>query len=86
MNILITGEHETGKSILANKIKNYIFKVDKDSKISLRDSSEPDKVTGHGANEYVIVVNSKLTDEDLQEADVIITIKNQVLLSTMNKL
>lgn len=86
MNILITGQSGTGKTILANKIKNYIFKVDANSKIFINDANEPVKEIGKGTNEYYINIMQIAKEEELTEADIVVEIKNQVLVNRIKEL
>ena len=86
MNILITGISGTGKTILANKIKNYIFKADVNSQISIREDGEQDKNTGNGTNQYVIAINREPNGEDLKVADIVIEIKTNALVNRIKEL
>jgi broad-specificity NMP kinase len=86
MNIIITGKTGVGKSILANKLKNYIFKTDPNSKISIRDENESDRDTGNGTNEYVIAISQKPSKEDLEAADIVIEVKSNALVNRIKEL
>jgi predicted GTPase len=75
MNILITGASGVGKSILGDKIKNAIFKSDKNCKITIDDSSREQKSIGNGTNEYIIHVRQIPEQEVEDKADIIVQIK-----------
>lgn len=76
MEILIAGELGTGKSNLGDMIKNYIFKVDKNSTIVTDDPSRQIKLLGSGKNIYNIRVSKSFTKDVLNNADIIININS----------
>lgn len=85
INILIIGKSGVGKSLLAQKIKNYIFKSDPNSKISIVDVF-PYTTTGNGTNEYIITINKEVKQESLDSADVVIEVKTDKLVNRIKEL
>jgi len=86
VNIIITGKSGVGKSLLANKLKNHIFKTDSNSQISIREKDEQNKDTGSGENVYVIEVGQSFTKEEMDTVDIVIEIKSNALVNRIKEL
>ncbi len=77
MNILITGNHGTGKSRMGDLLKTLIFKFDEDCTINISDDGRKIKSIGTGKNIHSISTNPIPTGEELNNADVVINILNE---------
>jgi GTPase SAR1 family protein len=74
VNILIVGNKDTGKSNLANMLKNDIFKLDKEATIIIDDSSLQNGNFGSGHNIHNIKVCRTEEVSNLNDYDVRINI------------
>jgi GTPase SAR1 family protein len=76
MDILIMGKSGFGKSNLADRIQNAIFKADKDASITTNDPDRETKVFGHGKNSYGIHITKEYPLEGLDKFDVVVDIRS----------
>ena len=56
MNILIVGEHGTGKSNMVDLLRNMIYKLDKDCTITTNDPDKTLKSIGSGNRQHNVMV------------------------------
>jgi GTPase SAR1 family protein len=81
MNILIVGQPDTGKSNLADIIKNNIFKMDKESTIVINDyNKDSNSEFGSGVNKHKIKIIKRGTEGgviDFKEFDIVIDISSK---------
>ena len=54
MNILIVGEHGTGKSNMVDLLRNMIYKLDKDCTITTNDPDKTLKSIGSGKRQHTV--------------------------------
>lgn len=76
MKILIKGKSGVGKSILADILKNLIFKMDNNSEILIDDPDRETKQLGSGLNIHTIKVVRNDVEVDKNEFDIVIDIKS----------
>lgn len=84
MNLLIVGVSGSGKSKLGDLIRNTIFRLDDDARITTRDPDRENKSFGDGKNVYNISVrqvpedqkSTPVSEEDLESSDVVIVLTN----------
>ena len=79
MNILIVGEHGTGKSNMVDLLRNMIYKLDKDCTITTNDPDRSVKVIGSGHKQHQVDVLNQEADNVLipKGYDVVVYQQNQ---------
>lgn len=74
MNILLVGKSGLGKSNLGDIVRNSIFKADSNACISTDDPDRTVKTLGQGTNSYLLKVRREALPEDLEQADIVVTV------------
>jgi dephospho-CoA kinase len=86
MNILIIGKSGVGKSNLADLLKNLIFKMDKQSNITINDPDREVKQFGSGISCHTITVVRDKVEANEFEYDIEIEIKTNQFKDWFDKL